>query len=149
VYAEHAGEPGYRAVGAWLGQDLVGFAYGHDARPGQWWREQVAPALAQVGLAGWLDDAYVLVELHLLPAHHGQGLGQALLAGLVGPVTRRRLLLSTDDLDTRARRFYRRNGCLDLLTGFRFSTTRRPFAIMGGLLPLAGPDAGAARYPRG
>ena len=45
-------------------------------------------------------------------------------------------MLSTADAQTRARRLYRGVGFTDLLTGFRFSGTEPPYAVMGALLPL-------------
>lgn len=136
IYVYHATQPRFRAFGAWDADRLVGFTYGHLVAPGQWWHGQVAPALRERRLDGWLASTYVLVELHVLPERHGQGIGPDLVRALVGPVAERRLLLSTDDLDTPARRLYRRLGFQDLLTGFRFSSTARPFAIMGAPLPL-------------
>jgi ribosomal protein S18 acetylase RimI-like enzyme len=135
-YLRHTAHPGFLALGAWHEDVLVGFAYGHADAGGQWWHDEIEPALRQLSLDGWQDDAYVLVELHVRPDHHGRGLGPQLLRGLLGSVPQRRAVLSTDDLDTPARRLYRRTGFMDLLTGFHFSTTRRPFAIMGAALPL-------------
>jgi hypothetical protein len=45
-------------------------------------------------------------------------------------------VLSTADAETRARRLYRGVGFTDLLTGFRFSGSEPPYAVMGALLPL-------------
>jgi GNAT superfamily N-acetyltransferase len=136
AYARHAAYPGFTALGAWHGEELVGFCYAHDDAPGQWWHDQVAPALEVRGHGAWLVDAGVLVELHVRPDLHGLGIGPRMLHELTRPGGRQRLLLSTDDLPTPARRLYRRLGFADLLTGFHFPTTRRPFAIMGTELPL-------------
>ncbi len=139
AYLRHAEQPGYGAFGAFDTADrLVGLAYGHRDCRGQWWHEQIAPALTAVGQEGWLDGAYVLVELHVLPARQAEGLGRALLTRLLAGVEQDRLLLSAEDRETPARRWYRRLGLRDLLVDFRFSSTDKPFAIMGGPLPLPG-----------
>jgi GNAT superfamily N-acetyltransferase len=138
-YRRHAAYPGFRAVGAWRGDELVGFSYGPVAAPGQWWHDPVAPRLAVRGLGGWITDAYVLVELHVRPDVHGHGVGPRLLDALFAAVNAPRAVLSTDDLDTPARRLYTRLGFVDLIRGFRFSTTARPFAILGAPLPLTRP----------
>lgn len=83
-YLRHSTYPGFSALGAFDRDDrLVGFGYGHTDAPGQWWHEQVAPALAEAGCSEWLAEAFVLVELHVLPAHQGRGLGRRLLTELL------------------------------------------------------------------
>lgn len=134
-YLRHSTYPGFFALGAFDRDDrLVGFGYGHTDQPGQWWHEQVAPAMAEAGCSEWLAEAFVLVELHVLPAHQGRGLGRRLLTELLAGRGERRALLSTDDGETPARSLYRRVGFTDLLTGFRFTTTTRPYAVMGAPL---------------
>jgi len=136
VYARHATYPGFRAFGAFDGDRLVGFGYGTQTLPGQWWHDQIQPALVAAGHAGWLVDAYAVTELHLLPEYQGQGLGRALLTRLLRDVPHRRAVLSTYDLDSRARTLYRRVGFVDLVTGFRFGGQPQPYALMGATLPL-------------
>ena len=134
-YLRHSTYPGFAALGALDPADhLLGFGYGHTDEPGQWWHEQVAPALARAGHAQWLAGSFVLVELHVLPEHQGRGIGRRLLTSLLAGRDEPRALLSTDDEETPARGLYRRAGFTDLLTGFRFTTTTRPYAVMGAVL---------------
>jgi GNAT superfamily N-acetyltransferase len=85
----------------------------------------------------WLDDSLEIAELHVLPAFQGAGIGFSLLLSLSDGRPERTAVLSTADAPTRARRLYREVGFTDLLTGFRFSGTEPPYAVMGALLPLA------------
>ena len=136
-YLRHSTYPGFAVLGAFDPDDrLVGFGYGHTDGPGQWWHEQIAASMRRAGHGAWLDGAWVLVELHVLPEHQRRGTGTELLLALLAPRGEARALLSTDDAETAARRLYRRVGFTDLLTGFRFPSTRRPYAVMGALLPL-------------
>jgi ribosomal protein S18 acetylase RimI-like enzyme len=109
-YARHAVRQGFRAVGAWDDDRLVGFGYGHRATPGSWWDGWVRPALEAVGEAHLLQGAFELVALHVAPARHGQGLGTRLLDALVDSVEAPRVLLSTQAGANPARAFYRARG---------------------------------------
>jgi ribosomal protein S18 acetylase RimI-like enzyme len=143
VYARHASHPGFRAFGAFEGAGLVGFAYGASCRPGQWWFDQIRSPLHAAGYGAWIDDAYAVTELHVLPAYHGRGLGLELLTRLLGGVENPTTLLSTYDHDTRARRLYRGLGFADLITGFRFGASPQGYALMAAPLPLPVRDAAA------
>ncbi len=109
-YERHAARDGFRAVGAWDDGRLVGFAYGYRETPGSWWDGWVRPALAAVGEAHLLDGAFELVELHVAPALHRQGVGSGLLRVLLEGVEAPRVLLSTQDGANPARAFYRAQG---------------------------------------
>ncbi len=136
-YLRHTTYPAFTALAATYGGRIVGFGYGHTDEPGQWWHDEVAPALGAAGHDTWTKDAFVLVEMHVLPDFQRRGIGTALLTRLTAHRAEPRALLSAHDLDTPARRLYRRLGFVDLLTDFHFSGTRQPFAVMGASLPLA------------
>jgi GNAT superfamily N-acetyltransferase len=115
-YERHAARDGFRAVGAWDGDRLVGFAYGYRETPGSWWEGWVRPALDQVGEAGLLEGAFEVVALHVLPELHGQGVGTRLLAALLDDVDAARVLLTTQDGANPARVFYRARGFREVAT---------------------------------
>ena len=135
--ANHATQPGFRAMAALSGERLVGFGYGYASRPGQWWHEQVRHGLTAEQADFWLTDAYELCELHVRPPWQGRRIGRALLIGLLdGVADSRHVLLSTPEGDTRAWRLYRSLHFADVLRHFYFPTDDRPFAILGAELPL-------------
>lgn len=136
VYARHTSHPGFRAFGAFDDTALIGFVYGAVCRPGQWWFDQISPALHAAGCGRWIADPYAVTELHVRPEYHGQGLGFALLTRLLDGVENPTALLSTYDGDTRARRLYACLGFVDLITGFRFGTSPQGYALMAAPLPL-------------
>jgi ribosomal protein S18 acetylase RimI-like enzyme len=136
-YLRHTTYPAFASVGAMRGSELVGFGYGHTDAPGQWWHDQIAAAMVGAGHEAWLTGSFVLVELHVHPDFQGRGLGRTILTRLLDERGEPRTMLSAHDSETRARRLYRRLGFVDLLTGFRFAGTGRPFAVMGTDLPLA------------
>jgi GNAT superfamily N-acetyltransferase len=143
ILARHATNPGFRALTAVLAAGgspvLAGFTYGFHGTPGQWWHDIVAAELAMSpppGPGGWLADSFEVAELHVVPAYQGLGIGRELLLRLTSGRSEHTAVLSTADIDSRARRLYRSVGFTDLLTGFRFSGAEPPYAVMGAILPL-------------
>ena len=51
-----------------------------------------------------------MCEFHVRPSLQGTGLGRALMARLLSLTDAQTAVLTTPDTDTRARRFYERNG---------------------------------------
>jgi ribosomal protein S18 acetylase RimI-like enzyme len=137
--ASHVHRPGFRAVASLDRQGtLLGFGYGYRSEPGQWWHDQVRTAIPQEFRAGWLDDCFEVVELHVLPAAQGHGLGAAQLRALLGMATAKTTLLSTPEADeatSRAWRLYRRFRYVDVVRHFNFPGDARPFAVLGRALP--------------
>jgi ribosomal protein S18 acetylase RimI-like enzyme len=87
----------------------------------------------------------------VLPAYQAYGIGRELLLRLTSERPEQTAVLSTADVESRARRLYRRVGFTDLLTGFRFSGAEPPYAVMGATLPLrtvAAPVPDSPRSPR-
>jgi ribosomal protein S18 acetylase RimI-like enzyme len=131
-YERHAARDGFRAVGAWDDDRLVGFGYGYVATPGSWWDGWVRPALARVGEEHLLDAAFELVELHVAPHLHGRGVGTAVLRELLAGVVAPRVLLSTQAGANPARRFYRARGFREV-TELRYGEV--PFLVLTRYLP--------------
>lgn len=156
IMDRHAANPGFRCLMATADGALAGFTYGFHGQNGQWWHDMVAGALAVDPGAGysneaaqadrtpgrtapaWLDDSFEIAELHVLPSYQAVGIGRSLLFSLTSGRQERTAVLSTADAPTRARRLYRGVGFTDLLTGFRFSGSEPPYAVMGAPLPLRG-----------
>jgi ribosomal protein S18 acetylase RimI-like enzyme len=93
------------------GGEVVGFAYGYRAAPGQWWHDRVAGSLDPRAAARWLTGAFELVELAVRPDDQRRGLGGALHDALIDSAPdHSTAVLSTLDADTPARRLYRRRG---------------------------------------
>jgi len=139
ILAAHLERDGLRAVGAFARTGpapgrLVGIAYGYRGAPGQWWHDQVRAALDAHAARTWLDGSFEVCEFHVRPAHQGTGLGRALLARLLARTDAPTAVLTTPDLDTRARRFYATAGWVDLVRDLRFPGDPRSFAVLA--LPL-------------
>jgi GNAT superfamily N-acetyltransferase len=137
ILAAHVERDGLRAVAAVHPdepQRLVGIAYGYLGAPGQWWHDQVRAALDEATAHRWLDGSFEVCEFHVRPASQGTGLGRALLARLLSLTDARTAVLTTPDLETRARAFYRAAGWVDLLRELRFPGDPRAFAVLA--LPL-------------
>jgi ribosomal protein S18 acetylase RimI-like enzyme len=135
IIAAHLDTAGLRAVAAFDGARMVAIGYGYLGGPGQWWHDQVRAALPEPTATQWLDGAFEVCELHVRPAYQGTGLGRALLAQLLDGTDAATAVLTTPDADTRARRFYRAGGWVDLAGGLRFPGDPRVFAVLGLRLP--------------
>jgi ribosomal protein S18 acetylase RimI-like enzyme len=143
VIALHLGYPGFVANAAYVDSPgdaapggvnrpaLVGFGYGYQGRPGQWWHDIVARALGKQLSQRWLVDGFELAELHVLPAYQALGTGRRLLGDVMARATAAHVTLSTPDLETPARRLYRSAGFVDLLDDFYFPGSTEAYAVMG------------------
>jgi ribosomal protein S18 acetylase RimI-like enzyme len=136
--AGHTRRTAFRAVASLEeGTDrVIGFGYGYTSGPGQWWHEQVRSGLNSDGYARWLDDAFELVELHVLPEAQGAGLGETQLRSLLDGAPGSTVVLSTPEGESRAWKLYRRMGFDDVLRNHLFPGDERPFAVLGRGLPL-------------
>jgi ribosomal protein S18 acetylase RimI-like enzyme len=138
--ASHAHRRGFCAVASVdVDGTLLGFGYGYRSEPGQWWHDQVNGAATRQQRETWLTDCFEVVELHVLPAAQGRGLGAAQLRMLLRMASGATVLLSTPEADeatSRAWRLYRSFGFVDVLRHISFPGDLRPFAVLGRTLPL-------------
>jgi GNAT superfamily N-acetyltransferase len=109
----------------------VGIAYGHALRPEYWWYQNVSQAMDPALVALWLPGAFEFVELAVVPAAQGQGIGGRLHDFLLDGIDYDRAILSTLDRETAASHLYRRRGWVTLLDGHYFPGVNRPYQIMG------------------
>lgn len=139
MWLEHMVRAGWRSVGAFKGEHMVGIAYGYLGASGQWWHDEVQRGLAMINPAAavCLTNYFELTELHVHPDTQGRGVGQTLLTELLTGVDAARVLLSTPEGPSRAWRLYRRTGFTDLLRNYRFTGDSRLFAVLGRSLPLS------------
>jgi ribosomal protein S18 acetylase RimI-like enzyme len=137
IIAGHTDYPGFCATAAFEGDGedaggkLIGFGYGYLGAGGQWWHDTVARGLGRDDSRRWLRDGFELAELHVLPAHHGNGIGRRLLTDVLAQTGARQAVLSTPDTESPARLLYRSYGFEDLLCDFTFPGSSEAYAIMG------------------
>ncbi|MFG3251886.1 GNAT family N-acetyltransferase [Streptomyces sp. NPDC048187] len=136
IVLRHMTQPGARALGATDGDRLVGFVYGMPNDRTQWWSTVVEPCLRAQGTDDWLDDSFVITELHVHPAHQNRGVGRALITRITDGATEPRSILSAIDTESPARGLYRSLGYQDLARQVHFPSAPKPYAVMGATLPL-------------
>ncbi|MCK7625605.1 GNAT family N-acetyltransferase [Streptomyces sp. RS10V-4] len=140
IVLRHLGCPGARALGATTpGGRLVGFVYGMPNDRTHWWSTVVEPYLRCQGLDHWLDDSFVITELHVHPAHQNRGIGRALITRITDEAAEPRSILSAIDTDSPARALYHSLGYEDLARRVLFPSAPTPYAVMGAPLPLKRP----------
>jgi ribosomal protein S18 acetylase RimI-like enzyme len=141
IVLRHLQNPGARALGATTTEDrLIAFVYGMPNDRHHWWSTVVEPYLRSAGTDGWLDDSFVITELHVHPDFQGRGIGRTLITTLTDSSGLPRSILSAIDTDSPARGLYRALGYTDLARRVRFPSAGLPYAVMGAPLPLIRPS---------
>ncbi|MER6573000.1 GNAT family N-acetyltransferase [Streptomyces sp. NPDC001093] len=136
IVQRHMQFPGARALGATVGDHLVGFVYGMPNSRTHWWSTVVEPYLRATGNDFWLDDSFVITELHVHPGHQNRGIGRRLITMITDTAAEPRSILSAIDTDSPARGLYFSLGYVDLARQVHFPSAPRPYAVMGAHLPL-------------
>jgi GNAT superfamily N-acetyltransferase len=137
IVLRHITYAGARALGAFTRDDrLVGFVYGMPNDRTHWWSTVVQPYLRARGHDDWLDDSFVITELHVLPAYQNRGIGRALITRITDEADQPRSILSAIDVDSPARGLYFSLGYEDLARQVLFPSAPKPYAVMGAPLPL-------------
>lgn len=109
----------------------AGILYGYTYKPNQWWSKHVASSIINAGYMHYLDDAFSLAELAVLPEFQGKGVGSALLRKLLDNQPQRYTLLSTSaDPEKGATKLYERFGFKVIVSLFRYSQTSAAVHIM-------------------
>jgi ribosomal protein S18 acetylase RimI-like enzyme len=136
IVLRHMTYQGARALGATIEGRLVGFVYGMPNDRAHWWSTVVEPYVRAQGHESWLDDSFVITELHVHPGHQNRGIGRSLITTITDGATEPRSILSAIDTDSPARGLYHSLGYEDLARQVLFPSAPKPYAVMGALLPL-------------
>ena len=126
-YAESKSD--YVGLVAVLEDDTVaGMTFGTQSTPGDWWHDRVAEAVGAAHPA--LQDAWVLIELHVRQDCQNQGIGTHLHDEVIARQPYQKLLLSTGKSNTGAKRLYERLGWQYLHPGLALRTSSSLSVIM-------------------
>jgi ribosomal protein S18 acetylase RimI-like enzyme len=136
IVLRHMTYQGARALGATIEGRLVGFVYGMPNDRAHWWSTVVEPYVRAQGHESWLDDSFVITELHVHPGHQNRGIGRSLITTITDGATEPRSILSAIDTDSPARGLYHSLGYEDLARQVLFPSAPKPYAVMGAPLPL-------------
>ncbi|MFI2779067.1 GNAT family N-acetyltransferase [Streptomyces sp. ALB3] len=137
IVLRHLDHPRARALGATAADGrLVGFVYGLPNDRTHWWSTVVEPYLRATGSEDWLDDSFVITELHVHPGFQQRGIGRSLITTITDAVELPRSILSAIDTESPARGLYRALGYQDLARQVLFPSAPKPYAVMGAPLPL-------------
>ncbi|MBO1336007.1 GNAT family N-acetyltransferase [Streptomyces sp. VRA16 Mangrove soil] len=137
IVLRHMTYPGARALGATTDTGrLVGFVYGMPNDRTHWWSTVVEPYLRARGTDHWLDDSFVITELHVHPGYQNRGIGRTLITTITDSAVQPRSILSAIDFESPARGLYRSLGYDDLARQVLFPSAPKPYAVMGAPLPL-------------
>jgi len=134
ILPRHVTRDGFRFLGAFATEQLVGFVYGYRGEAGQWWHDRVAGALGSDASARWLPEGHFeFTELHVGTEFRRRGIGgrlhDAVLAGVDAPTA----VLSTQTDNEPAIALYSGRGWQVIVPYLDFGSGR-PFLIMGKVL---------------
>ncbi|MFG2552407.1 GNAT family N-acetyltransferase [Streptomyces sp. NPDC048581] len=137
IVLRHMSYPGAKALGATTADGrLAGFVYGMPNDRTHWWSTVVQPYLRAQGHDAWLDDSFVITELHVHPRFQNRGVGRSLITTITDGAAEPRSILSAIDTDSPARGLYHSLGYTDLARQVLFPSAPKPYAVMGAPLPL-------------
>ncbi|WP_407639012.1 GNAT family N-acetyltransferase [Actinacidiphila yeochonensis] len=137
IVLRHLACPGARALAATTERGrMAGFVYGMPNDRAHWWSSVVEGYLREQANDQWLDDSFVITELHVHPDFQGRGIGRRLITAITDTAREPRSILSAIDGESPARHLYRALGYRDLARPVHFPSATRPYAVMGAPLPL-------------
>ncbi len=124
----------FRLYVAWDKDRPIGFAYGYHLNPDYGWHKVLGPPLTKAGHGHWLNDAYCLAEMAVIPGYWGRGIGGGLHDALFENVSSTHQLLSTmQDDSTNGYQMYIKRGWINLLENYWVSQVDRMYRVMGRL----------------
>jgi ribosomal protein S18 acetylase RimI-like enzyme len=131
ILPRHTSREGFRFIGAFEDERLVGFVYGYRGAAGQWWHDRVAAALGVVETARWLGPGHFeFTELHVRSEHRRRGIGGTLHDAVFDGLDARTAVLSTQTDNWPALALYEQRGWQVIVPYLDFGSGR-PFLIMG------------------
>ena len=131
ILPRHVVRDGFRFLGAFADDRLVGFVYGYRGGVGQWWHDRVAGALGADGAARWLAPGHFeFTELHVRAEFQRRGIGGRLHDSLLEGIDAPTAVLSTQTDNDPAIALYAGRGWRVIVPYLDFGSGR-PFLIMG------------------
>jgi ribosomal protein S18 acetylase RimI-like enzyme len=131
ILPRHVMRDGFRFLGAFADDRLVGFVYGYRGGVGQWWHDRVAGALGPDAAARWLAPGHFeFTELHVRAAFQRRGIGGRLHDSVLDGIDAPTAVLSTQTDNAPAIALYAGRGWRVIVPYLDFGSGR-PFLIMG------------------
>ncbi|OXT18201.1 hypothetical protein B9K06_06755 [Bacillus sp. OG2] len=140
----HGSYDGFQGELAYEGDArLAGFVYGYYSQKGQYYRGLIEKELSEEEALTWLEDCFEVVELAVHPESRKQGIGRLLEQRLLGEVSNKTAILTTQRDNFAALQLYRSLGWIAIKESFFPDQTGTAYVIMGKRLshyksPIAG-----------
>ena len=113
------------------GDTPVGMAYGGTCSPDQWFYAVVTDGMSDIMRTLWFENAFEIIELAVLPAYQGNGIGGQLHDALLADLSHKTAVLSTINIKTAALHLYQNRGWQPIRENFSFPNVDRTYQILG------------------
>lgn len=101
--------------------EMMGFVYGFDFKPENWWALQIKDFLPLKKNVDWFENTFELNELMISPEYQGKGYGKKLMNELEKNIFHRYILLSTKkNNNTKVIDFYHKLGYYNIIDPFNY-----------------------------
>lgn len=118
-------------LGAFEGETLVGFVFGFNLAPQNWWAMQIDSRLPKD--YDWYANTFELNELAVDLAFQGRGIGRSLMEELLAAIPQKNVLLGTKKYDNdHVIRLYERLGFYTVIDDFKYEGDEYGTSIVMG-----------------
>lgn len=111
--------------------EIIGFAYGYQSVEGQYYNHLLREALSSKQVDQWLQDCFEFVELAVHPDYRQKRLGTTLHNCLLGGISNRTSVLTTQVSNHNARSLNDKLQWSNIMEPFHPSKDDVPYVIMG------------------
>lgn len=114
--------------------EIIGFVYGYQSLPGQFYHGVLSQAVSADAYEKWLSDCFEIVELVVNPAYRRQGNGKKLLERLLKNKPMKTGVLTTQVENIPAKKLYQSMDFEEIIPSFYPMSPNEAYTMMGKIL---------------
>lgn len=114
--------------------EVLGFIYGYQSLPGQFYHGILSQAVSSDDYKKWLSNCFEIVELVVDPSYRRQGIGKNLLERLLENKRMKTAVLTTQVENIPAKALYQSIGFEEIIPSFYPMSPKEAYTMMGKIL---------------